>query len=132
MSPEVNKRFYAFLNQTRQMDDKESIVLEISNGRVKSSKDLTDVEVKTYLDKLQKPRTNKNWTPKGGKGCDTMRKKVIAIFKGMGGTVEDAKSFAENMKGMNKKFNDLNTKELKIVIAAAEQKKTKNIQNFNQ
>lgn len=129
MSPEVNRRFHAYLNQTGQMADKAEIVEVISNFRTSSSKDLTDAEVLKYIGGNQ---SKKEFTPKGGKGCDTKRKKIIAIFRGMGGTVEDAKKFAESMKGMNKKFNDFNSKELSVIIEAAEAKKNKVIQNFNQ
>lgn len=131
MSPEINKRFHAFLNQTKQMGEKASIVNEISKGRVESSKDLTDEEVKAYLDNVQQPKTKKDWTPKGGKACDTKRKKILAIFNSIGGTKQDAIDFAENMKGIKKKFNDYNSRELSVIIEAAEAKKQKHIQNFN-
>ncbi len=127
MSPKVNSRFHKFLTNTGQMEYKTEIVEAISNGRCNSSKDLTDKEVIPYLDEKTSKKEQK-WTPKGGDACNQKRRKIIAIFKSMGKTVQDAKSYCENLRGFGKPFNDYNSKELSQIISIIEKEKQKSIE----
>jgi len=126
MSPKVNSRFQKFLSDTGQMDFKTEIVEAISNGRCSSSKDLNDKEVITYLNEKNNKKEQK-WSPKGGDACNQKRRKIIALFKSMGKTVQDAISYCENLRGFGKAFNDYNSKELSQIISIIEKEKQKSI-----
>jgi hypothetical protein len=109
------------------MEYKAEIVEAISNGRCSSSKDLTDKEVITYLNEKNNKK-EQEWSPKGGDACNQKRRKIIALFKSMGKTVQDAKSYCENLRGFSKSFNDYNSKELSQIISIVEREKQKSIE----
>lgn len=137
MNERLNKRFHKFLTETGQMEDKAEIVEAISQGRTRSSRELADNEVEKYLAVRQhtpaplKRGIESGWTPKGGKVCDTKRKKIIAIFRSMGYGVDRAKQWAENLRGFGKPFNDYTSEELSKIIAIAEREQDKIIQQIN-
>lgn len=127
MSPKVNSRFHKFLTDIGQMEYKAEIVEAISNGRCSTSKELNDKEVIAYLNEKNNKKEQK-WTPKGGDACNQKRRKIIALFRSMGKTVQDAKSYCENLRGFGKTFNDYNSKELSQIISIIEREKQKSIE----
>lgn len=136
MNPGLNKQFHRFLTETGQMEDKANIVEMISRGRTRSSRELTDIEVRNYIiqgQPVHTPKvetTKKEWQPKGGEVCDRKRKKIIAIFKSLGYSVQNAKDWCSSLKGFQKEFNDYTSEELSKLISIADREKHTIIQKF--
>lgn len=99
---------------------KEEQIKIFTNGRTSSLKDLTQWELEELTRSLQKIAPTQN--EKG----DKMRKVIIAIFRSMGRTVDEAKAWAEKqgVRGQKKGFNEYTNGELYVLISLAEKVKT--------
>jgi hypothetical protein len=99
---------------------KEETIKDFTNGRTTSLKDLSVWELQELTRSLQ------YLTPAPNDKADKMRKGIIAIFKSMNRTLEDAKEWTEKqgVKGIKKPFNSYTTGELYVLIAIAEKIKT--------
>lgn len=106
--------FYTALKRHPQLT-KEQAVLDFTNGQTDSLKALDHWELQELTRNLN------NINIKSDK-ADKMRKAVIAIFRRMGRTVDDAIAWAEKqgVKGQKKPFNDYTTGELYVLIGIAE------------
>jgi len=100
---------------------KEEVVKNFTNGIKTSLKELTVWELQELTRRLTSlaPKQNND-------KADKMRKAIIAIFKSMNKTVDDAKDWAEKqgVKGIKKPFNNYTTGELYVLITIAEKIKT--------
>lgn len=118
--------FAAYNNSVKKGNplSKEEVISNFTNGRTKSLKDLDHWELQELTRNLNMlaPATDQS----GGPKADSMRKGIIAIFKSMDRTVEDAKQWAEKqgVKGVKKGFNEYSTGELYVLIGIAEKIKT--------
>lgn len=106
---------------------KEEVVSNFTNGRTSSLKHLDHWE----LQELTRTLRQLSPPPSGGgregaEKADKMRKAIIAIFKSMNRTTEDAKAWAEKqgVKGLKKAFNEYTTGDLYILIGIAEKIKS--------
>jgi len=106
---------------------KEDTIKDFTNGRTASLKELTDWELQELTRRLNVFAPNL-W---GGK-ADSMRKAIIAIFKSMEKTTEQAKAWAEKQgaKGNKKQFNHYTTGELYVLIQIAEKIKKDWLKNL--
>lgn len=104
---------------------KEEVISNFTNGRTSSLKDLDHWELQELTRSLRQLAPPVTPSGDGGK-ADKMRKAIIAIFKSMNRTVEEAKTWAEKqgVKGVKKGFNEYTTGELYILIAIAEKVKS--------
>lgn len=101
---------------------KEEVVLEFTEGRTASLKDLTIAEYEALVSHLNKlSGFNPVWQEEDQKR-DRMRKSIIAIFKKMGRTTAAAIAWAEKqgVKGVKKPINDYTAAELFVLIRVAE------------
>ncbi len=96
---------------------KEELVQSFTGGATTSLKELTDAQLAELTAKLNAL----NPAPVPGKE-DKMRKSIIAIFRHMNRTPQDAIDWAEKqgVKGVKKRFNDYTSQELYILIRIAE------------
>lgn len=113
--------FFAAYNKSVQMGNpytKEEVLKDFTNGIKTSLKDLSIWE----LQELTRRLTSLALPQQNNDKADKMRKAIIAIFKSMNRTVEDAKAWAEKqgVKGTKKPFNAYTTGELYVLIAVAE------------
>lgn len=101
---------------------KEETIREFTNGRTKSLKDLNNDELDALVLNLNSLSRFAPKKPVPDDKADKMRKSIIAIFKQMGKTTQDAINWAEKqgVKGAKKKFNDYTTGELFTLIRIAE------------
>lgn len=139
MTATANKyaRFFALLKQVKAnglIITKEEAVSVASFGRTDSLSSLSIEELKAaehYLSQLTKS-ANKPAPPVGTKK-DRMRKAIIAIFRSIGRTADDAKNWAEKygVKGAKRAFNDYDEQELYVLIRNAEKVKADTIASVN-
>lgn len=114
--------FSAYNNSVKRGNPhtKEEVVENFTNGRTSSLQELSDWDLQELTRNLRKlapqlPNPNSD-------RADKMRKAIIAIFKSMNRTVEDAKTWAEKqgVKGIKKGFNEYSTGDLYVLIGIAE------------
>jgi len=112
--------FFAAYNKSVQRGNpcsKEEVLKDFTNGIKTSLKQLTEWELQELTRRLTSlaPKQNNDKANK-------MRKAIIAIFKSMNRTVDDAKEWAEKqgVKGTKKPFNAYTTGELYVLITIAE------------
>jgi hypothetical protein len=117
--------FFAAYNRSKMAGNphtKEEVIRSFTNDRTTSLKDLDHWELQELTRRLSAmtPATVKD--PK----ADKMRKAIIAIFRSMDRSVEDAKKWAEKqgVKGTKKEFNEYTTGELHVLIGIAEKIKS--------
>lgn len=108
---------------------KEETVSNFTNGRTVSLGDLDYFELQELtrrLTAMTSPATKATADQPKKDKADSMRKAIIAIFRSMERTVEDAKQWAEKqgVKGVKKGFNEYTTGELYVLISIAEKVKT--------
>jgi hypothetical protein len=120
--------FFAAYNQSVKRGNpytKEEVISNFTNGRTQSLKDLDYWELQELTRSLRKLAPPVTPSGDGGRP-DKMRKAIIAIFKSMNKTVDDAKAWAEKQgaKGVKKGFNQYTTGELYILISIAEKIKS--------
>lgn len=116
-------KFFAAYNASVKRGNpntKEETVRQFTNGRTGSLQDLSEWELQELTRNLT-ALTGNAYQPSDVK-ADRMRKSIIAIFKSIGRSVEDAKSWAEKqgVNGIKKPFNKYTTQELFILIKVAE------------
>lgn len=110
------------------------LVSDFTEGRATSLKDLTDGEFQEFERNLVKMAPNKldanayKYDP-----LDRSRKAIIAQFKSIGRTAEDAIAWAEKygVKNQKKKFNEYTGQELFVLIKSAEKVKQDFIKSVN-
>lgn len=110
------------------------LVSDFTDGRATSLKDLTEGEFQEFERNLVKMAPNKldasvyKYDP-----LDSARKAVIAQFKSIGRTAEDAIAWAEKygVKNQKKKFNEYTGQELFVLIKNAEKVKQDFIRSVN-
>ncbi|MBS1747094.1 MAG: hypothetical protein JST21_13065 [Bacteroidetes bacterium] len=104
-------------------NSKEEVIEAFTNGRTRSLKDLDVRELQELVRRLQMlvPAPSPSERA-GGEVADKMRKAIIAIFRSMNKTVDEAIAWAEKqgVKGIKKQFNSYTTGELYVLIAIAE------------
>jgi hypothetical protein len=116
-------QFFAAFNTSVKRGNpysKEEQIKIFTNSRTSSLKDLSDWELQELTRSLQ---VSSPVTPSGDGGkADKMRKAIIAIFRSMNRTVDDAKAWAEKqgVRGEKKPFNDYTPGELYVLIGIAE------------
>lgn len=120
--------FFAAYNKSVQRGNpctKEEVLKDFTNGIKTSLKDLSIWELQELTRRLTRLATTSSFSQSNNK-ADCMRKAIIAIFKSMNRTVEDAKEWAEKqgVKGIKKTFNNYTTGELYVLITIAEKIKT--------
>jgi hypothetical protein len=100
---------------------KERLCCDYSIGRTQSLRELTQLEYNA-LEKWLETNAPGNVKPAINQQHDKQRKAIIAIFRSMGKTVDDAKAWAESngCDGVKKRFNEYNGQELYKLIRAAE------------
>lgn len=126
-------RFFALLKQTNQT--KEEVISNFTNGRTDSLRGLYLREFQEMERQLIRLSSGNN-TPANNhvnNTGDKQRKAIIAIFKSIGKTTENAKAWAEKygVKGEKKNFNDYTNQELYILIRNAEKMKADFIKSVN-
>ena len=91
-----------------------------TGGRTKSLGDLSDFELREFINSLQKMTVQKPVTV--DTVHDKQRKAIISQFKAIGKTTDDAIAWAEKygVFGEKKKFNDYNGQELHQLIKNAQ------------
>lgn len=130
-------RFFALLKQVNLNGvpySKEEAVSDFTNRRTESLSDLSSWELQQLERTLSAMTATKTGTvPEGDEKRDKMRKGIIAIFKSIGRTSQDAITWAET-KGVYRKkkaFNDYTGRELWQLIRNAEKMKKDFIQSVN-
>lgn len=115
-------QLHTLLSKTGQTDNKRDLILEATNGRSSSSKDLNAHEMRSLIGKLQ------SLTPQTAEEAsrERMRKKVIGLMKEAGyklpGNKADMKSINEwLLKQTETPFNNCTNAELVKLIHAATQ-----------
>lgn len=102
---------------------KEEVVREFTDGFKESLRELSDIE----LNELVRRLTALNPQPSAlDPKADKMRKAIIAIFRSMGRTVDNAKAWAEKQGAFKNKrpFNEYSAQELHVLIRLAEKVKS--------
>jgi hypothetical protein len=114
--------FFAAYNTSKSRGNpltKEEVVASYTNGRTSSLKELSHIELAEIVRQL-----NSSAPPPqiASTKEDKMRKSIIAIFRDMGLSVDDAKPWAEKqgVKGIKKHFNKYSAAELFVLIRLAE------------
>ncbi len=115
--------FYAAYNTTVKKgntNSKEDTVKDFTDGRTVKLTDLTIQELQELVRRLNTLAGKPKIVVKD-KG-DSMRKSIIAIFKSIGDTTEDAIAWAEKqgVRGVKKPFNNYTNGELYVLIQVAE------------
>ncbi len=138
------KQFFALLNQMNAGGTnrtKEDLVSEQTNGRTTSLRDLTPIEGIALINSMKSicnstSSANRQAISNSSKAFDheaqvkdRMRKKIIACFRSIGRTVNDAKQWAE--KQGKKPFNDYSIKELSSIVTAAQRVKLSHINSVS-
>ncbi|HMR84803.1 MAG TPA: hypothetical protein PKE30_16775 [Niabella sp.] len=120
--------FYGVYNASQKAGNpysKEEVILNFTNNRTSSLRELDQAELNDLCRNLA-ALSNKTAHPEAGSKSDTMRKAIIAIFKSMERTTQEAIKWAEGqgVKGVKKSFNDYTPGELYVLIGIAEKAKT--------
>ncbi len=123
--PRNYKQVYLLVREAQNAgynSTKEDMVLDFTSQRTNSLRDLTDVEFIVFVKSLKKMSNSTNVVNDKG---DKMRKAIIAIFKSMGKTTQNAIDWAEKngCKGQKKPFNQYTNGDLYILIQNAEKAK---------
>ena len=109
-------------------------VKDLTDNRTDSLSSLDAWEVQELERMLLKmvPSDKSKVAPDADK-ADRMRKSIISIFKSIGGTVDDAKKWAEKygVNGKKKAFNEYTPGELFLLIRNAETMKKDHIKALN-
>lgn len=108
------KRLHTLLSKTGNIENKREIILEATEGRSSSSKDLNAWEMKALLGKLQ---ALANSSPEE-QSKDRMRKKVIGLLKEANYKMPEIYKWIETT--FKKSFNEYSSAELTQIIYAAE------------
>lgn len=117
--------FYAAYNASVKKGNtltKEEVLLDFTAGKTSSLKDLSAHEIEALIRSLNGLSGFVPGTKHQDDKADKMRKGIIAIFKKMGRTAEDAKIWAEKqgVRGNKRLFNHYTTGELFVLIQVAQ------------
>lgn len=132
-------RFYALISQINNAGvdiTKEDVVSDFTNGRSSSLKDLKHWEFQE-LERQLIARANNNKKPSAtnyeNDHLNPIRRAIIAQFKSIGRTVEDAKNWAETygVSGVKKMFNDYTGQELFKLLQNAKKIKSDYLKSAN-
>ena len=124
-----NREFHIRLQELKiDEDTKQELVLQFSNGRVRSSKDLFFEEMDQLILHLRYQGSSiKPKEPKPIDPCDKMRKKIISICHEMGWKLANGKidmkrvnEFCEKRGHGKKRLDDYEYKELPLLITQFE------------
>ena len=132
-------RVFSIINQINTTGGNVShkgLVYDFTGGRTENIKELSDAEFREFEDNLINMSPNKKAKLAVAYQCDPLdptRKAIIAIFKSIGRSVDDAKVWAEKygVFGVKKPFNEYNGQELYQLIRNAEKMKTDFIKSTN-
>lgn len=80
----TNRRLFAILHKTGQVENRANIIQEFTKGRTDTASELTEQEAKELCLKLNKPGTNQK-----PPAHQRMGKKIIALLAGFGWTKGD-------------------------------------------
>lgn len=116
--------FFAVYKRSQELGNpltRQEVVLEFTGGRTDSLRELKETELKQLVAQMQR-NNGDTYQPKKDDKADQMRKAIIAIFRSMGRSVSEAKSWSEKqgVRGVKKGFNAYSTQELYVLITIAE------------
>lgn len=128
-------RIFAIIKQVNEAGGavtKESLVSDFTNGRTTSLSDLSFSEYQEFERNLVSVSRNKNNAHKPNSKShehdpnDATRKAIIAQFKSIGRSTQDAISWCERygVRGLKKSFNSYSGQELYILLQNAKKVKT--------
>lgn len=110
----THKKLMTVLSKTGNIDNRHDIVFSFTNGRTKSTKELTELEIDLLSKKLESDAIKK---------LDKKRKRVLAAIFGMYQKMNAPKSM-EFVKGVacraagENNFNDISSHQLDTIYAA--------------
>lgn len=112
MNSKLNSILHSLLCTTGMISQKPHLVSGYTGGRTESSREMTDIEARELIKYLQELRHKQE------KGCDSQRKKLIALSYSIGHDAVFVKKWCEKygVNGVRKTFNQYDKKELLLLI----------------